>query len=81
MQALVEQCTGGQKEGQVDALKISDVLPVPTANLLRRAAVLPREAQPRTAAGRRWLRAYLNGCAHPPTALVVLAGVVQMQCK
>ena len=25
--------------------------------------MLPREAQPRTAAGRRWLRAYLNGCA------------------
>lgn len=33
------------------------------ANLLRRASVLPPEAQPRTSAGRRWLRAYLNGCA------------------
>ncbi|EIE18822.1 hypothetical protein COCSUDRAFT_59753 [Coccomyxa subellipsoidea C-169] len=33
------------------------------ANLLRRASVLPPEAQPQTAAGRRWLRAYLNGCA------------------
>lgn len=33
------------------------------ANLLRRAAVLPAESRPRTAAGRRWLRAYLNGCA------------------
>jgi hypothetical protein len=33
------------------------------ANLLRRAAVLPPESRPRTTAGRRWLRAYLNGCA------------------
>lgn len=33
------------------------------ANLLRRAAVVPREGQRRTAGGRRWLRAYLNGCA------------------
>ncbi|BDA48910.1 probable potassium channel subfamily T member 2 at N-terminal half [Coccomyxa sp. Obi] len=33
------------------------------ANLLRRASVLAPEVQPRTAAGRRWLRAYLNGCA------------------
>ena len=34
------------------------------ANLLRRAAVSPVEARRRTAGGRRWLRAYLNGCAH-----------------
>ena len=33
------------------------------ANLFRRAAVSPTEGQRRTAGGRRWLRAYLNGCA------------------
>ena len=25
--------------------------------------MLPEDNQPRTAAGRRWLRAYINGCA------------------
>lgn len=25
--------------------------------------MLPADSRPRTAAGRRWLRAYLNGCA------------------
>ena len=35
-----------------------------TANVLRRASVPERNAVRRTAAGRRWLRAYLNGCAY-----------------
>lgn len=43
-----------------------DEIQIPSAaaaNLLRRASVRPREGQRRTAGGRRWLRAYLNGCA------------------
>ncbi|KAK9808990.1 hypothetical protein WJX72_007481 [[Myrmecia] bisecta] len=34
------------------------------ANLLRQAAILPRDARRKTAAGRRWLRSYVNGCAY-----------------
>lgn len=33
-------------------------------NMLRSSAVKPLEAQEPTLAGRRWLRAYVNGCAH-----------------
>lgn len=32
------------------------------ANLLRSARISPKEAPRATAGGRRWLRAYLNGC-------------------
>ena len=34
------------------------------ANLLRTASVSPTDSRRRVAAGRRWLRAYINGCGH-----------------
>lgn len=34
------------------------------ANLLRRSAVSDARTRKRTLAGRRWMRAYVNGCAH-----------------
>ena len=35
----------------------------PAGNLLRSSNVSPLEAQQATLAGRKWLRAYVNGCA------------------
>ncbi len=35
-----------------------------TANLLRTASVSPTDSRRRVAAGRRWLRAYINGCGN-----------------
>ena len=34
------------------------------ANLLRTASVSPTDSRRRVAAGRRWLRGYINGCGH-----------------
>jgi len=34
------------------------------ANLLRTASVSPTDSRRRVAAGRRWLRAYINGCGN-----------------